>query len=164
MSSQLTLLLLFLSCLTTFSLSNDFSSTNRCRCLSACDTSPSPYQCSCEHNTAGTQCETCQPLYNQLPWMQSLSNENPSSCEACNCMEHANSCVYNPLTESQSLHSAGNISGGGVCQSCEHNTMGYSCEECIANTYRDLALHPTDNDTCKLCDCYLLLTTKWTAL
>ena len=76
----------------------------RCVCVchghaSACDTSPSPYQCSCEHNTDGTQCETCQPLYNQLPWMQSLSYENPSSCEACNCMEHATSCLYNPLTE-----------------------------------------------------------------
>ena len=38
--------------------------------------------------------------------------------------------------------------------------MGCNCEECIANTYRDPALHPTDNDTCKLCDCYLPGTTN----
>ena len=130
----------------------------RCVChghASACDTSSSPYQCSCEHNTAGTRCETCQHLYNQQPWMQSLSGEDTSSCEACNCMEHATSCVYNELAEGQSLDAAGNLSGGGVCQNCQHNTMGYNCEECIVNTYRDPTLTPTHNDTCKLCDCYL---------
>ncbi|KAI6650586.1 Laminin alpha-like [Oopsacas minuta] len=129
----------------------------RCVChghASQCDDTNSPYQCACEHNTAGNQCDVCEPLYNQIPWMQSLTAVT-SRCEPCNCMQHASSCVYNQMAEGQSIDIAGNLFGGGVCQNCEHNTMGYNCELCITDTYRDPFLPDTDNLTCKSCDCYL---------
>ena len=129
----------------------------RCVCnghASACDSS-SPYKCSCEHNTAGDQCEMCLPLYNQQPWMPSLSQTSSFSCEPCNCMQHADSCEYDQMVEGQSLDSDGNFSGGGVCLNCQNNTAGFNCERCGNFSYRDPALPSTSEETCKPCDCFL---------
>ena len=137
---------------------SDVGVSGRCIChghASTCDTSASPYKCSCEHNTTGDMCETCLPLFNQQPWMRSLSGAASFSCEACNCMQHASSCEYNELAEGQSLNLAGNLSGGGVCLNCQHNTVGYNCEECGNITYRDPSLLATDPNSCKPCECHL---------
>ena len=136
---------------------SDVEVFGRCIChghAAACDITVTPYQCSCEHNTTGDECETCLPLFNQQPWMRSLSQAT-FSCEACNCMQHASSCEYSQLVEGQSLDPAGNLSGGGVCLSCQHNTMGYNCEQCRNMTYRDPSLPATDASSCKPCACHL---------
>ena len=130
----------------------------RCTCYghaSSCDITAAPYQCACEHNTTGNKCETCLPLYNQQPWMSSLSAAASFSCESCNCMQHASSCEYSQLAEGQSIDTAGNFSGGGVCLNCQDNTMGYNCQQCRNITYRDPSLPVTDSASCKPCNCHL---------
>lgn len=40
------------------------------------------FLCKCEHNTAGDDCEKCQPLYNDKPWTRATRyTANPCSRE-----------------------------------------------------------------------------------
>lgn len=95
---------------------------------SSCDGS----SCVCEHNTEGTHCEDCLPLYNNQVWQRgTVSLVNP--CQVCECNNHSDECVYNDTLNA------------GTCSNCQHNTEGHVCEECTMFYYHssavDLILH-----------------------
>ena len=51
---------------------SDISVVGRCSChghAKYCDGPTMAQWCKCEHDTMGTDCEECQPLYNNRPWM-----------------------------------------------------------------------------------------------
>ena len=73
------------------------------------------------------------------------------SCRPCECYNHATSCTYYPdLDPFPNDHYSG---GGGVCDSCQHNTEGRFCEVCITNYYRPVGKSMYDIDVCTECDC-----------
>ena len=37
-------------------------------------------ECECQHNTAGTHCDSCLPLYNNKPWQAAVGSET-NACE-----------------------------------------------------------------------------------
>ncbi|CAL1527730.1 unnamed protein product, partial [Lymnaea stagnalis] len=96
---------------------------------SACNISSTSgmYECVCGGNTRGRFCESCLPLFNQLPF------EYGKPCVECNCFGHATVCFYKESValEKQSLDKQGNRTGGGVCSDCQNNTAGVNCEKCV---------------------------------
>ncbi|XP_028406846.1 laminin subunit beta-1-like [Dendronephthya gigantea] len=116
-------------------------------------------ECRCQGNTCGSHCQQCCPAYNQHPWQP--SNGAPwmwngtASCEACNCHNHSDVCVYdqNVADRKLSLDTEGRYSGGGVCVDCKHNTDGINCEKCKTNFYRPVSQSKTSFDSCKECGC-----------
>lgn len=52
--------------------------------------------------------------------------------KGCNCNNHASSCHFD-----RSVYEGSGKVSGGVCDNCEHNTMGQHCEECKPFFYRD---------------------------
>ena len=109
-------------------------------------------QCECTHNTKGLNCEFCKDLYNDLEWkpafgrqtnacksmfLQISSEQTIQSDECnfyleCNCNNHASRCHFDPA-----VFLASNNVGGGVCDECQHNTIGRSCERCKPMYFRD---------------------------
>ncbi|XP_064486467.1 laminin subunit alpha lam-3-like [Ornithodoros turicata] len=110
--------------------------------------------CKCEHNTCGTSCERCCPLYNQQPWRMG-TGEDAAECEACECFGHASSCVYDPAVAKRkaSLNTQGVYEGGGVCQNCTHHTSGVNCERCEDGYYRPHNVRPDSLEPCQKCSC-----------
>ncbi|NXP79219.1 LAMB3 protein, partial [Ramphastos sulfuratus] len=106
-----------------------------------------PGRCVCQHNTAGPHCDRCADLYNARPWAPAEDND-PHECQRCNCHGHSSSCHFDP----ELFRASGGVSGG-VCDNCQHNTEGNSCEHCKRNYFRnpqqDLA-HP---EACLPCEC-----------
>lgn len=76
-------------------------------------------ECDCEHNTCGSHCETCCPLYNQEEWRKGNPWDS-AACQECQCFGHSSSCHYDPeIARSRlSLDTQGRFSGGGVCDNC----------------------------------------------
>ncbi|CAF0857038.1 unnamed protein product [Brachionus calyciflorus] len=104
-------------------------------------------QCQCQHNTWGTNCDRCLPLYNDRPWMPARAGQT-NECKRCNCNNHARSCSFN-----EELWKATNYTTGGVCDDCMDNTEGNNCEKCKENFWRD-PLKPIDDiNTCRPCQC-----------
>lgn len=62
----------------------------------------------------------------------------------CECHNHATSCHFDEAVYEQT----GRISGG-VCDGCEHNTMGRNCEECKPYFYHDPQYDISDPDACQ---------------
>jgi hypothetical protein len=100
-------------------------------------------QCECTHNTAGTNCEQCLPLYNDVKWKPARNGQR-NECKKCTCNNHALKCEFNETLFVES----GGLSGG-VCLNCEHNTLGRHCELCKDNHYRDPNRPIDDLFTCR---------------
>ena len=46
--------------------------------------------CVCGHNTMGTNCEKCKPLYNNRPWLVGYGNQ----ANECQGKTYMNICYY----------------------------------------------------------------------
>lgn len=96
--------------------------------------------CACQHNTAGTSCQQCLPLYNDRPW-QAGTVTQANECRMCSCNNHSQSCVYN------------SVAGRGVCQSCADFTQGPSCELCVSRYYHPTGVSLASPSACVPCAC-----------
>ncbi|XP_038057388.1 laminin subunit alpha-like isoform X2 [Patiria miniata] len=110
--------------------------------------------CSCEHNTCGDECETCCPGFVQKAW-RAATMESANECEPCNCFGHSNQCAFNQSIADQrlSIDIYGNYEGGGVCQNCQHNTVGVNCDQCAPGFYRQPGVSLDSPDVCQPCNC-----------
>ncbi len=63
---------------------------------------------------------------------------------ACECNNHASRCHFDPAV----YELTGRVSGG-VCDECQHNTMGRNCDECKPFYYREPAFDITDPRVCQ---------------
>ena len=61
----------------------------------------------------------------------------------CDCNGHATECRFDPAVYAAS----GNVSGG-VCISCQHNTVGRKCEKCKPLHYQDPNKDFRERDSC----------------
>ncbi|KAI8440127.1 hypothetical protein MSG28_001532 [Choristoneura fumiferana] len=104
-------------------------------------------RCECTHNTNGLNCEYCEDFYNDLPWQPAVGKTS-NACKKCTCNNHATTCHFDPAV----YNKTGKISGG-VCDNCQHNTMGINCERCKPKFYKDPNLDIQNSEICKPCDC-----------
>ncbi|XP_064379837.1 laminin subunit gamma-3 [Dromaius novaehollandiae] len=123
---------------------SDFSVGGRCKCnghASRCARDAAgQLACVCEHNTAGADCERCQPFYQDRPWARGTA-ASANECLPCNCSGRADECFY----DWELYRSTGH---GGHCLRCRDNTAGPRCERCRPNHYRR-----DERDACQPCRC-----------
>uniref|UniRef100_A0A8C0HJA4 Netrin 4 n=1 Tax=Buteo japonicus TaxID=224669 RepID=A0A8C0HJA4_9AVES len=109
-------------------------------------------KCMCKHNTAGSHCQHCAPLYNDQPWQAADGKTGePKECQSCKCNGHADACHF----DMDAWLASGNRSGG-ICDNCQHNTEGQHCQRCKPGFYRDLRKPFSAPDACKPCSCHPL--------
>lgn len=110
--------------------------------------------CECQHNTCGSSCEHCCPLYNQKPFRHG-SPQKENACEMCQCHGHAVSCRYSSDVDKRglSLNLRGETVGGGVCIDCDMFTTGINCEKCLPGYYRPFDRSPDHQTPCVPCEC-----------
>ncbi|XP_062496916.1 laminin subunit gamma-3 isoform X1 [Pezoporus occidentalis] len=111
---------------------SDFSVGGRCKCNGhASECAPDEagqLVCVCQHNTAGTDCERCQPFHQDRPWARGTADA-ANECLPCNCSGRSDECFYDRELFRRSGH-------GGHCRNCRDNTAGPHCERCRPNHYR----------------------------
>ncbi|XP_056590751.1 netrin-4 isoform X1 [Triplophysa dalaica] len=108
--------------------------------------------CVCTHHTAGEHCERCEPLYNDRPWRAANGSSGESNtCQKCECNGHAESCHF-----SQRVWLSTGGSSGGVCDSCQHNTVGRRCQRCCPGYHRHPARPLNSPHACTRCWCDLV--------
>ncbi|KFD63486.1 hypothetical protein M514_06434 [Trichuris suis] len=110
-------------------------------------TSPRPDmvhgRCECTHHTKGLNCEECEDFYNDLPWKPAIDRET-NACKECNCNGHGTRCHFD-----HAVFEASGFTSGGVCDDCQHNTMGKNCEACKPYFYRDPNRNISDPYVCR---------------
>ncbi|KAG5893086.1 hypothetical protein JTB14_029481 [Gonioctena quinquepunctata] len=126
-----------------------YGHANRCLPLPGIDPKPDMVhgRCECTHNTKGRNCEKCEDFFNDLPWRPAIGKQT-NACKRCNCNNHATSCHFDTAL----YESTGKVSGG-VCDGCQHNTMGPNCEQCKPFFYNDPQRDIQDPEVCRPCDC-----------
>ncbi|KAH9496443.1 Laminin subunit beta-1, partial [Bulinus truncatus] len=90
--------------------------------------------CNCLNNTAGQQCSSCLPLYNNQPWQ--MGNK---TCQECSCNGHASSCVYDLVKgRACNCNPAGtNPAASNTCDvltgqcTCKPRVTQRDCSQCI---------------------------------
>ncbi|CAH0562710.1 unnamed protein product [Brassicogethes aeneus] len=126
-----------------------YGHANRCLPLPGIEPKPDMVhgRCECTHNTKGRNCEQCEDFFNDLPWRPAIGQQT-NACKKCNCNNHATSCHYDAA-----LFEATKQVSGGVCDGCQHNTMGPNCGTCKPFYYKDPLKDIQDPEVCKECDC-----------
>ncbi|KAM4748899.1 laminin subunit beta-4 [Rhinophrynus dorsalis] len=104
-------------------------------------------KCVCQHNTDGLNCEKCKEFYNDAPWRPAAASDD-NACRKCNCNGHSEKCHFD-----MAVYVASDRASGGVCEDCQHNTMGNHCELCKPYFYRNPLREISDPFACVSCDC-----------
>ncbi|XP_047439521.1 netrin-4 [Mugil cephalus] len=106
-------------------------------------------RCLCTHHTAGDHCEKCAPLYNDRPWRPANGSSGESNpCQKCECHGHADQCHFSQ----RAWLSSGGTSGG-VCEDCQHNTVGRRCQRCRHGYHRHPSQPLGSPHACTRCWC-----------
>ena len=122
-----------------FAISEVIANGQACVCNGHAD-SCMEAECMCEHSTSGSNCEECLPLFNNKPWAAGTVT-SANECDMCTCNNHANSCVYDPVTDT------------GICVDCMDNTEGPQCESCTQFYYRPSGVPRDSPEACFPCAC-----------
>uniref|UniRef100_F6YTR2 Laminin subunit beta 4 n=1 Tax=Monodelphis domestica TaxID=13616 RepID=F6YTR2_MONDO len=104
-------------------------------------------QCICQHNTDGPNCERCKEFFHDVPWRPAEGLQD-NACRSCNCNGHSEHCHFD-----MSLYLSSNGISGGMCEDCQHNTMGQHCDQCKPLFYRDPLKAISDPHACIPCEC-----------